>query len=298
VRPTLKILITGAGGQLAWELAQTASTDKTLVLLGREQLNIADQAAVSAAIAEHQPDAVINAAAYTNVDAAESNREQAIAVNSIGVENLATACVKQQCYLLHVSTDFVFDGSANRPYKPDAIAADPLGVYGLSKLQGEQKLAAIMPNDWAILRTAWVYSAHGNNFVKTMLRLMREKPSLGVIADQIGSPTWAKYLAVACWAAVDKKLQGIHHCTGDGVASWYDFAVAIQELAIARGMLATAVPVAPIPTEAYPTPAQRPSYSVLNNQSLQQALPELQHEHWRSALAKMLDELKQLESKA
>src|SRR5690606_41273 len=161
----------------------------------------------------------------------ESDRQQAFRVNGDGPRNLAGACAASGAYLLHISTDFVFDGQASRPYKVDAKTR-PLGTYGASKLAGENAVRELMRENWAIIRTACVYSSHGAKFVKTRLRLMREKPALNIIADQIGSPTWACLLARVCWRVVDSRVAGIFHYTGAGVASWYDFAVAIQSIAL------------------------------------------------------------------
>ncbi len=284
----LKVLVNGKG-QLGWELARTAPEGVDVHVHDRDELDITDAQRVMAFVEELRPQVIINAAAYTNVDRAETDKDVAWAVNCTGVENLALAARQHGCYLLHISTDFVFDGKSSVPYQPDDATA-PLGVYGASKLAGERALEKVLDNDWAILRTAWVYSSFGANFVKTILRLVQEKPQLTIIADQIGSPTWANSLALSCWQAVHEKLQGIHHCTNDGVASWYDFAVAIQELALEKGLIEKAIPILPIPTEAYPTPAERPRYSVMSKASLNDALPLAPKLHWRSALSAMLDE--------
>lgn len=287
----MKILVTGAAGQLAWELSQTAPKDYDVIYLSRADLDIADGKSVNAVFKLHSPDAVINAAAYTAVDKAESDAETARAVNALGPKNLAEACVAHNAYLLHISTDFVFDGEANRAYAPDAPKA-PLGVYGETKAEGEAAIANTLDDAWAVIRTAWVYSSHGANFVKTMLRLMGDKPMLGVVGDQIGTPTWAKGLALVCWQGVAQRIQGTFHWTDAGVASWYDFAVAIQELAYDKGLLERKIPVSAIKAEAYPTPAARPSFSVLDKTTLLEALPEVQAVHWQEQLGAMLDELK------
>jgi len=285
----IKVFVSGRG-QLGSELERTVPANVELVAADRDVLDITSATQVADYINDLKPQAIINAAAYTNVDGAESDKEAAWAVNATGIENLAQAAVKNRCYLLHISTDFVFDGTSSVPYLPDAPVA-PLGVYGESKLAGEQALARIMKENWGIIRTAWVYSSVGKNFVKTMLRLAAEKERLTIIADQIGSPTWAKNLAETCWCALAERLQGVHHYTNDGVASWYDFAVAIQELGVEKRLLKKAIPTLPIPTEAYPTPAARPHFSVLDKRSLFQALPMAPRLHWRLALASMLDEL-------
>lgn len=286
----MKILITGKNGQLGWELSQTVPKGIEIVALGSEELDIVQLDQVNQCFEKYQPDVVINAAAYTAVDKAETEKSLAYAVNEAGAKNLAQACKAHNCRLLQVSTDFVFDGSKTLPYQTDD-ATNPISVYGASKLAGENAILDILPNT-VIVRTAWVYSTHGNNFVKTMLRLMAEKPQLGIVYDQVGTPTWAKGLAQWLWTMADKAdVSGIFHWTDAGVASWYDFAVAIQELAVEKGMLDKAIPVLPIPASQYPTPAKRPSFSVIDKFSAEQA-SGLQTVHWRKQLSCMLDELK------
>ncbi|MGR5254321.1 dTDP-4-dehydrorhamnose reductase [Vibrio astriarenae] len=294
----MRIIVTGKGGQLAWELEQTKPDHIELISLGIDELDITNAAQVNEALVSHSPDVVINAAAYTAVDKAETDTETAYAVNQHGSENLAQACKAIEARLVHVSTDFVFDGTKTTPYQPDD-QPNPINVYGDSKLQGDLKVAKILGNQSTIIRTAWVYSANGNNFVKTMLRLMAEKEQLGIVYDQVGTPTWAKGLAKMIWQLVEVqgtkgKGQGeqveILHWTDAGVASWYDFAVAIQELAIEKGMLEKEIPVRPIPASAYPTPAKRPSFSVIDKTTAEQA-SGTETTHWRKQLSAMLDEL-------
>jgi dTDP-4-dehydrorhamnose reductase len=285
----MKILLTGRDGQLGWELMQSIPPNIELIGLSRSELDISNTGAVLDCIAFHQPKVVINAAAYTAVDKAESDEQQASAVNSSGAHNLAMACKNFNARLLHISTDFVFDGTKTTPYLPDD-AVNPLSVYGHTKLAGELAIQAQL-NNVVIVRTAWVYSAHGNNFVKTMLRLMAEKPQLGVVTDQVGTPTWAYGLAQWLWAVIDKPhVSGMFHWTDGGVASWYDFAIAIQELALQKGLLKQSIPILPIPSSAYPTPARRPSFSVMNKSSAEKA-SGITTVHWRKQLAKMLDTL-------
>lgn len=292
----MNILIIGKTGQLAHVLLATAPASMRISCVGRPALDITDQAAVSACVERHNPDAIINASAYTAVDQAESDREQAYAVNADGVKYLALAAKAVGARLLHVSTDFVFghssavtnDGIA--PILPSA-APSPLSVYGASKLAGEQHLQALLPERSVVVRTAWVYSAYGANFVKTMLRLMATKPRLSVIADQIGTPTSAKGLAQWLWCVVQNPaIAGVYHWTDAGVASWYDFAVVIQQLALQKGLLCAAIPISPIPTSGYPTPATRPSYSVLDKTTAEQATG-LTAVHWQQQLSNMLDDL-------
>jgi dTDP-4-dehydrorhamnose reductase len=190
-----------------------------------------------------------------------------------------------------VSTDFVFDGTQSHPYLP-TDRTNPLGVYGASKLAGEQLALAAYPEGLAIVRTAWLYSAFGNNFVTTMLRLMGERERLGVVADQVGTPTWTCGLAGALWQMCRVQPKGIHHWTDAGVASWYDFAVAIQEEGLACGLLAREIPIQPINTVDYPTSARRPAYSVLDKTETWAALG-MTPPHWRVALRRMLLEYKE-----
>lgn len=288
----MKVLITGAGGQLASELLITAPEGLTLQCLSSKELDITNSEQVNEKVSAFAPDVIINAAAYTAVDKAEEDFEAAKAVNVAGVKNLAKAC-PDNGYMLHISTDFVFDGLKSSPYLPDDCA-NASSVYGKTKYDGELALFEQKPSRSAVIRTSWVYSSHGNNFVKTMLRLMAEKPQLGIVSDQIGTPTAAKSLAKVCWLAVEKNLEGTHHWSDMGVASWYDFAVAIQELALTKGLLTTRIPIKPISSSAYPMPATRPSYSVMNKDSLFAALGDGEAVHWREQLDCMLSELKEL----
>ena len=289
----MKVLITGAGGQVGWELQQTVSTDIEITALHRVELDIADQAAVMSVIKELQPDLVINAAAYTAVDKAEEEVDRAYKVNVDGAANIARAVEDCSARLIHISTDFVFDGTGTKPYLP-GDEPKPSGVYGASKLQGERAVMAETSGRAVILRTAWVYSVHGSNFVKTMLRLMAKREELGVVDDQVGTPTWAKELAKTIWLIAGKTdMQGTYHWTDDGKASWYDFALAIQEEAYGLGLLQKTIPIKPIKTEEYPTPARRPAYSVLDKTSTLEAL-DCKAPHWRESLIKMLTELKEL----
>ena len=286
----MKVLITGKTGQLGYELQQTTPEGVEVFAYGSAELDISNADAVNQVIQTIQPNLVINAAAYTAVDKAENDEQSAFAVNAKGPEYLAQACQTINARLIHVSTDFVFDATKNTPYDT-SDKTNPLGVYGASKLAGCKAISEYHPSNSVIIRTSWVYSSHGNNFVKTMLRLMAEKPQLGVVSDQIGSPTWAKGLAQACWAFAKNTKTGIYHYSDLGVASWYDFAVAIQELAIEKGLLEKQIPINPIKATAYPTPAKRPAYSVMNTDDTYELLGG-QGKHWRAALSEMLNELK------
>ena len=286
------VLVVGAGGQLGRELQRTVPPGVDCAAVTRAQLDIADAKAVDACLQSVAPQLVINAAAYTAVDKAESEPEAAHRGNAEGPGVLAEACARQGIRLSHVSTDFVFDGNASTPYRPDATTA-PLGVYGHSKLAGEEAVFRAQPQA-LVVRTGWVYSSVGGNFVKTMLRLMGERDELGVVCDQVGTPTWANGLATALWAAAAKPdLAGIYHWSDAGVCSWYDFAVAICEEGVFSGLLPAAISVKPILAAAYPTPARRPSYSVLDKTSSWRDF-ELEGVHWREQLRTMLNDLKEL----
>ncbi len=288
-----KVLLVGAGGQLGRELARSAPAGVQCLALARQDLDIGDADAVARRLAEVSPALVINAAAYTAVDAAETEPAAAQRANSAGPANLARTCREKGARLIHLSTDFVFDGRASRPYPPDAPAA-PLGEYGRSKLAGERAVAELLPHA-LVLRTGWVYSSFGGNFVKTMLRLMSDRSELAIVADQIGTPTWARGLAAAVWmAAARPQLKGIYHWSDAGVCSWYDFAVAICEEACAVGLLEQPVQVRPIPTRDYPTPARRPHYSVLDKSETWRDF-SLEPVHWRVQLRHMLKEYKEMQ---
>jgi dTDP-4-dehydrorhamnose reductase len=288
----MKVVVIGKNGQLAWELARLNTEQVEVVCLGREQIDITDRVSLEKTLSVLKPDAVVNAAAYTAVDLAEKEKDAAYLINATAVGNLAKVCSQLFLHFVHVSTDFVFAGESGVPYLPSDVYA-PLGVYGASKAEGEKLIIQNLPEQSCILRTSWVYSSHGQNFVKTMLRLMEEKPELGVISDQIGSPTYAKGLAEACIYAACNSVIGIHHWTDAGVASWYDFAVAIQEIGLSLQLLNKEIPIKAISTKDYPTPAKRPSYSVLNKTSLAKDFSGLQLVHWRVQLNKMMKELKE-----
>ena len=286
----MKVLITGKGGQLAWELEQLAPQVYEVISVDSNELDITNESLVSGFISNVKPDLVINAAAYTAVDKAEKDVKIAHAVNELGPKYLANACKKINARILHVSTDFVFDGSNTTPYQTDS-KPNPINAYGSSKLAGEIALQEILPEASVIVRTAWVYSVNGNNFVKSMLGLMQEKPQLGIIYDQVGTPTWAKGLAQWLWAVADKPdVIGIYHWTDAGIASWYDFAIAIQELGLEKGLLSEAIPILPIPSSAYPTPAKRPAFSVIDKASAENVC-QLKTVHWRKQLSSMMDGL-------
>jgi len=261
----MKVLITGASGQVGRALLNSAPAGIELRAVTRSELDISDVSAVRSWVASWQPALIINAAAYTAVDKAESELELAFAINADGPRYLAQAAQAiPGCRLIHISTDYVFDGTATEPYEPlDAV--HPLSVYGRSKLKGEQAVHEVLGERAVILRTAWVYAAQGKNFLLTMLRLMRERGAVRVVADQYGSPTSAESIADAIWAIAQRpKLHGVLHWTDAGRATWYDFARAIAEEGFAAGLLPESVKVTPITTADYPTAAHRPANSVLD----------------------------------
>jgi dTDP-4-dehydrorhamnose reductase len=283
----MRALILGAGGQVGRALTAAAPDPATFVTLDRAACDISDEAQVRRAIAEARPDVVFNAAGYTAVDRAEAETEAARRLNGLAPGRIAAAAREAGARLVHVSTDFVFDGRASRPYRP-GDATGPLSAYGRTKLVGEDMVRAADPAA-LIVRTAWVYAPAGRNFVNTMLAMMREKGRVGVVADQIGTPTRAASLAGALWGLAAAGARGLHHYTDAGVASWYDFAVAIEEEARALGLLARAAEVMPVPTTAFPTPAARPAYSVLDKDD-SWALLGRPAPHWRTSLRASLQE--------
>ena len=290
----MKVLLTGAGGQLGQALCDSVPQGLELIATGRQQLNLADAQACRAAVQQHRPDWVLNAGAYTAVDKAESEPELAQAVNAGAPRAFAEALAERGGRLLQVSTDFVFNGQQGHPYQ-STQPRQPLGIYGSSKAAGEEALEATLGCGVAdaatILRTSWVYGPVGRNFLLTMLRLHRLKAEAGepllVVADQVGCPTSTFGLAEACWAVIQQQVAGIHHWSDAGVASWYDFAVAIGELAVARGLIPKAANVRPISTAEYPTPAQRPAYSLLACADTRRQL-QRQPQHWRAALEEVI----------
>ena len=287
----MRVLITGADGQLGRELTRTAPPTVTVRAANRSHLDITDSDAIRELFEEFQPTLVINTAAYTAVDKAESERDMAWRINARGPALLAEAARQlRNCRLIQISTDYVFDGNASRPYRPDDDTA-PLGSYGQTKLEGERAVLQTLGLQALVLRTAWVYGPHGKNFLHTMLRLMRERGSVRVVDDQIGCPTATVSLAEVIWAlAARPGLAGIYHWTDAGVASWYDFAVAIAEEAAASGLLPVGIEVGPIATEDYPTPAKRPRLSLLDWRTTAVAL-DLAPLHWRVRLRQALEEI-------
>ncbi|MFT3794521.1 dTDP-4-dehydrorhamnose reductase [Flavobacterium sp.] len=273
------VLVTGGKGQLGQALQSIAGNypQIELYLASSAEADIANPESLEAIFNKIQPQFCINAAAYTTVDKAESEPEKAYEINVTGAKNLAQACHKFGTTLLHISTDFVFDGQQQTPYT-ETDATNPQGVYGLTKWQGEQAIAAVF-DQYYIVRTSWLYSAFGHNFMKTMLRVAAERPSLNVVNDQIGTPTEATTLADALLQMIrsGKQEYGIYHYSNEGVASWYDFAA---EIFAVNGVK---IELNAIPTAAYPTPAKRPKYSVLDKTKIKSVFG-IQIPDWQTAL--------------
>lgn len=283
-----RLLVTGAGGQLGRALRIAEPDWAEVISLESTQLDITDLVATGETIERLRPDWVVNTAAFTAVDRAEHEQARAFSVNAQGAAILAEACRKASARMVQLSTDYVFDGAKSSPYLA-TDATNPLNVYGRSKLAGEQKVQEILGDRSLILRTAWVYSLKGPSFVTTMLRLMRERESIQVVDDQIGTPTSAFHLARTLLVVIQHELVGVHHWTNAGVASWYDFAVAIKEEAVARGIVARDITIVPIPTDGYPTAARRPRYSILDKTVIRSSLT-LPEYHWRDALRELFDQ--------
>lgn len=286
----MKVLLLGSNGQLGWELCRTCPQDIELVPRDYPEVDFSSARSLQSCIYETSPEWIINAAAYTAVDLAESEKEKAFRINSEAVAEIAALSKKQNIRMVHISTDYVFSGRHHKPWRPND-KTDPQSVYGRSKLKGEQAVQNELKETSLIVRTAWLYSSYGKNFVKTMLGMMKNHKDLKVIDEQIGSPTWAKGLALTIWTAVEKEIAGMFHWTDAGAASWYDFAVAIQEEAIGLGLLEQPVSISPVSTEQFPTPAQRPYYSLLDKSDTQISLG-IMPLHWRMQLRSMLKELK------
>lgn len=282
-----KFLITGAKGQVGYCLTQQLQGKHEILAVDRDELDITDQSAVKNAVENFRPDVIINAAAHTAVDRAETEVELSEAINVKGPQYLAEAAKNVGAAILHISTDYVFDGQREGKYK-ETDATDPQGVYGKTKLEGEQAVAKA--NDkFIVLRTAWVFGEHGNNFVKTMLRLAKTRDTLGVVADQIGGPTYSGDIAASLIQIAEKIIAGedvqygIYHFTGEPYVSWCDFAKAIFDEAISQNVLEKSPLVNAITTADYPTPAKRPANSCLDLTKIQQVFG-IQPSDWQTAL--------------
>jgi len=293
--PKIKtILVTGKNGQLGCTLKSLESQypQYQFTFTGREELDLSCSQSIVTFFENNRFDVVINCAAYTAVDKAEEQQELADAINHLAVKQLAEIAQKNGSIFIHISTDYVFDGESYKPYVENDLI-NPQNIYGSTKLKGEQAIQDIMKGA-VIIRTSWVYSEYGNNFVKTMLRLGRERDQLNVIFDQIGSPTYAKDLALSILAIIDsisdnltdfqKEVTSIYHFSNEGVCSWYDFAKAIFELSDIQ------CAVSPIETKDYPTPAKRPHYSVLNKATIKQSYP-VNIPYWKDSLSECLNKL-------
>lgn len=280
------VLVSGKNGQLGYELMQLAGAHPSFdfVFADRSTLDITDHPTVAKAFEQYRPAFFINCAAYTAVDKAETDQAAALAANADAVGNIARCCAQYNTLLVHVSTDYVFNGNGTKPYLPDD-ATEPINYYGYSKWLGEQ-LAIQNCERTIIIRTSWVYSTHGHNFVKTMLRLMKERTDLNVVSDQVGSPTYARDLAEAILHILEQPqpAAGIYHYSNEGVISWHEFATAIRDLA---GLSCN---VHPIPTTAYPTPAKRPAYSVMDKQKIAGTF-HLPLKNWKQSLQECLAKL-------
>ncbi|MCX2898910.1 dTDP-4-dehydrorhamnose reductase [Pseudomonas mandelii] len=287
----MKILISGQHGQVSRELQLRLGVLGELIVLGRDQMDLAQPDQIRQQIQRLRPDLIINAAAHTAVDLAESEPEAAFAVNGVAPGILAEEALELGVPLIHYSTDYVFDGSKPGPYTEDD-APNPLGVYGQSKLAGERAITQV-EGQHLILRTSWVYSNHGRNFLLTMQRLLQEKPQLRIVADQIGAPTWAGTIAVSTfalierWQAGDAGAWGIYHLSAEGETSWFGFAQAIGEELRKQGK--PCANLLPIPSSEYPTPAARPLNSRLDCTRLQQEWGVSQPV-WTAALGECLAE--------
>jgi dTDP-4-dehydrorhamnose reductase len=285
------ILVTGYKGQLGQKVKEVFDTfsDVNVVYTDVEELDITSRRSAETIFQKVNPDVVINCSAYTAVDKAETEKETALKVNQKGPLVLAEKCMQYEAFLIHVSTDYVFSGEGFMPYQENE-PTKPVNFYGETKVLGEEAIQQTY-NDFVIIRTAWLYSEHGNNFVKTMLKLGKERQKIGVIDDQVGSPTYAGDLAEAIREIVKHKLEnkpfarGIYHFANEGACSWFDFALKIQELA------GNDVAVNPIPTTDYPTPAKRPHYSLLNKRKIKSEF-HISIPHWEKSLKHCLEILR------
>ena len=284
-----KILVTGANGQLGWELGQLAAAYPAFefVLVDRSQLDLAFPESFEKIVQTIAPDCIINTAAYTAVDKSETEKALSYTVNATAVQALASICKNLAIPFITYSTDYVFDGEATKPYTI-STKVDPVNFYGSTKAAGE-KMAMEANEDTIVIRTSWVFSSHGNNFVKTMMRLMKERAQLNIVADQKGRPTYAKDLAIATMHMIEamnagKSIKGVYHFANQGETTWFDFAAKIKAIA---GLTCE---VQPIETKDFPTPAKRPSYSVLDTSKIEQDLA-IDIRHWENALNDCIDQI-------
>lgn len=290
----MRILLTGKNGQLGRCFLDAASVEHDVHGFASDELDISDASQVAERIAQVKPDIIVNAAAYTAVDKAEEDSERAYAVNELGVKYLAAQAALLDIPVIHVSTDYVFDGKAVTPYLP-SDETNPQGVYGASKLAGEKALAAATTK-YIVLRTAWVFSEYGNNFLKTMIRLAKERDTLGVVADQYGCPTYAGDLALAIkelceqYQSQNELAWGIYHYCGDTPTSWHGFARTIFALSKEQGVIDNIPKLNAISSDQYPTPAKRPEYSVMDLKGLDEL--SVKASQWVVSLDQVLERLK------
>lgn len=284
----MKILVTGANGQLGTEMRNILESEfpGNTLYTDVAELDITDAKAVNEFVIKNEITHIVNCAAYTAVDKAEEDKALCAAINVDAVKNLASAADAAGAKIIHISTDYVFDGTAHRPYK-EADKVNPVSQYGSTKRIGETALLALAPNS-IIIRTAWLYSPYGKNFVKTMIKLGRELPVLKVVSDQIGTPTYAADLASAIYTILraPQWIEGIYHFSNEGACSWYDFTKAIHRIAGIKGC-----DVQPIPTEDYPTPASRPAYSILDKSKIK-ATYGIAIPHWEESLVRCINHIK------
>ena len=286
----MKILLLGCNGQLGLSLADCTPSEHTVIGVDLPDLDITDAGAILELCKSTKPDVIVNVAAYTAVDQAEAEPEIATAVNVDGPRNIALAAQDVGARMIHISTDFVFEGTASTPYSSTA-STHPLSVYGRTKRDGELAALEETGGSAVVIRTSWLYSKYGKNFVKTMLTLMSERDELSVVADQIGTPTWAGSLADTVWRFVDAPdARGMFHWADEGQASWHEFALAIQDEALDLGILSKKIPVHAIGTDDYPTAATRPHFSVLDTSGTCETL-SVRPTEWRSNLRTMLADL-------
>jgi dTDP-4-dehydrorhamnose reductase len=285
----IRVLVTGDGGQLAFELKRSVPDGVEVGFFSAEQLDITNDVDVLREVKRFRPNWVINAAALTNVDLAEDEPEKTALVNTQGAINLANVAKQSNARLVQVSTDYVFSGGSNEPYAVEDNAG-PLSVYGRTKNDADKHVLSILGADVFVVRTSWVYSKHGHNFVKTIVGLCNKLDKLSVISDQLGTPTCASTLAAMIWQGIAQNISGIWHFTDAGIASWYDFAVAIQDIAFDLDLIGNKIPILPIISTEYPQKAARPKYGILDKSKTWREL-NVPAKHWHHVLENMMQEL-------
>ncbi len=286
----MRALIPGSAGLIGTALRAQAPAGVEVIGLDIAELDITDAAAVQRAIEHYKPDVVLNAAGYLAVDKAESDRDACMRVNAEGPRHLAQALVPGTARMLHLSTNYVFDGKSGAPYQP-GDRAEPVSVYGVSKRDGEGAVLQTLGERATVVRTSWVHARHGNSFLRTILKVLKERGTARVVDDQLGTPTSAQSIAGMLWrVAFDPAINGLHHWTDAGVASWYDFAVAIAEEGVALGLLPESVTVVPVSTAEFPMVAARPAYGVMAKQATIAALGA-SPAHWRVNVRKTIEDI-------